>query len=172
MQKQSGISRNPEYDPLASSTGHFKRRDDGRRQAPLAFLNTRFGRNQKVGPLQPKQRRRDTSFAYQTLSSPAALTSAAQGPLCPAIPALTSIAPNAPAKLTQSSNEQSDDESDVELELIHEWYTNPMLPNNHISKLREFLPTADSQNYRLQLGSKFATKFPRENRSSQREIGI
>ena len=134
MQRISNVSLNPEYNLLASSTEHFRRGDGGRRQMPLALLNTRFGRTQEVRPQPSKQRLRDTSFVRQIASLPPAPISAGQDPSNITNPAHTSIAQGFPAQLTQPPNKQSNDESDEEFDLIYEWYTNPALTTTHFSK--------------------------------------
>ncbi|XTI84695.1 hypothetical protein V2W45_1327852 [Cenococcum geophilum] len=134
MQRIPSVSLNPEYNLLASSTEHFQRGDGGRRQVPLALLNTRFGRTQEVRPQPSKQRLRDTSFARQTASLPPAPISAGQDPSNITNPAHMPIAQGFPAQLTQPPNKQSNDESDEEFDLIYEWYTNPTLTTNHFLK--------------------------------------
>lgn len=170
MQRISNVSLNPEYNLLASSTEHFRRGDGGRRQVPLALLNTRFGRTQEVWPQPSKQRLRDTSFARQIASSPPAPISAGQDPSNITNSAHISIAQGFPAQLTQPPNKQSNDESDEEFNLIYEWYTNPALTTNHFSKLRELLPITGGRSIRSQPASKPATKFFRKNEPSQREF--
>lgn len=134
MQRISKVSLNPEYNLLASSIEHFYRRDGGHRQAPLALLNTRFGRTQEVWPQPSKQRLRDTSFARQTASLPHTPIPAGQDPSYITNPARMSIAQGFSAQLTQPPNKQSNDESDEEFDLVYKWYTNPTLTTKHFLK--------------------------------------
>ena len=134
MQKISNVSLNPEYNLLASSIEHFYRRDGGHQQAPLALLNTRFGRTQEVWSQPSKQRLRNTSFARQTASLLYTSISASQDPSNITNPARMLIAQGFPAQLTQPPNKKCNDESDEEFDLIYKWYTNPALTTNHFSK--------------------------------------